>query len=439
MSFKKKILGYSVGPLGSVFFSLISLPLIAWSYSVSDVARFAIFQVVVVLYTLLFSFGLDQAYIREYYEANDKNKLLGQILKGVLIPSLFFIFIFSVFFRKQISFILYDFYSINLFLLTIFSAFFSLLIKILSSIQRVKEQALLFSLSQLMPKLFFLIFIGLFIHFSKVSFSNILWSQFLSITLVLLYFLIINRRDIVASFKCRLDSSLRKYYLFGFPLILTGAVIWGLKLADRFYLKIFSNLGELGIYSVAISISSGVVVFSGIFNTIWSPLVYKWVNSSHVKDPEIVLKVKSYSNKFSIIIFFIILILIPLSKLSVFVLPLKYSQIYLIIPLCALAPLFYTLSEITGIGINLMKKTNYTLWSCLVAIFFHIVISVALIPQYGAIGAAIAGATAFYMFLLVRSFFSKILWNKSVDGKVYVINFVTLVVAVAVGLQNVMF
>ena len=36
---KKIILGYALGPIGSGFLGLISLPIITWFYSVEDVGR----------------------------------------------------------------------------------------------------------------------------------------------------------------------------------------------------------------------------------------------------------------------------------------------------------------------------------------------------------------------------------------------------------------
>lgn len=429
MSTKKKILGYSIGPLGSALLSLVSIPIIAWFYSIEDVARFSIFQTIVVLYTLVFSFGLDQAYIREYYDSKDKIKLLSQIIKGVIFPSLLFIIICTLFFKVAVSNFLYDKYTFIIFILTLAASFFSLLIRILSSIQRVKDQAFTYSLSQVLPKLFFLVILMLLTYTSNNIFENILWSQFIAVTLVLLYFIKINSKDLFLAMRQSVDRNIKEYYIFGFPLILTGIVIWGLKLADRFYLKMFSNLEQLGLYSMAISIASGVVIFSSVFNTIWAPLVYNWASSSDIKDLKIARKVEDLAFKAACILILITILMIPLARIAVIFLPEQYHNIYLIIPLCALAPLLYTLSEITGIGINLMKKTNYTLWSCLIAIVFHIALSIYIIPLYGAIGAAVSSGIAFYIFFLARSFFSNSIWLNIKLKKVYFLSSASLVIS----------
>lgn len=430
MSIKKKVIKYSVGPLGAALISLVTIPILAWYYDVVDVARFSIFQAIIMLYTLVLCFGLDQAYIREYYDSKNKDILLKNILTGILIPSLVFIIFLYVFFKKEITIFLYDQYMSSFFWLTILSAFFSLQIKIISSIQRVKEQALLFSLSQFLPKIIFLIVILFTTFIYGSDFENILWAQFLSLFLVFICFFWINKKDIFICLKQNLDlDAVKKYYKFGFPLILTGGVIWGMKLADRFYLKIFSNLSELGLYSMAISIASGVAIFSSVFNTLWAPLVYKWVNNTELKDNKIINQVENIAYKASIAVLIITLLILLVSRGVVWFLPVNYSHIYVIIPACALAPLLYTLSEITGIGINLMKKTKYTLYSCIVAIIFHILFSVFLIPRLGAEGAALAGLMAFYIFFIMRTFFSNRIWVKLHYNKVFFFSLLSFLLA----------
>lgn len=410
---KKKIFQYSLGPLGSALISLITLPLIAWFYTVSDVAKFAIYQAVLLLYTLIFSFGLDQAFIREYYDSKNKNKLLKNICLGVFLPSVLFIFLSIILFKEDFSYLLFEEYSFSLIVLTLLSCILSLGIRILSSIQRVNNQAILFSLSQIIPKFIFLVLIVIFTFFLPKSFKNIVWAQFLGLLFVFIYFLVINRVYLIDAFNENFDKNLLKsYYLYGFPLIFTGIFMWGLKISDRFYLKFLSNLEQLGLYSMAVSIAGAVGIFSSIFNTIWAPLVYRWVKGGELYSIEIKNKVENIALKASLLILMISILSILCSRLVPFFLPNAYAKIYLILPLCILSLLLYTLSEITGIGINLMKKTKYNLFSCFFAIIVHVIISILLIPNLGAIGATVAGAFSFYIFFVLKSFFSRIIWVK---------------------------
>lgn len=413
MKINAKIIHYSIGPLGSALISLITLPLIAWFYTVSDVAKFAIYQAVLLLYTLIFSFGLDQAFIREYYDSKNKNKLLKNICLGVFLPSVLFIFLSIILFKEDFSYLLFEEYSFSLIFFTLLSCILSLGIRILSSIQRVNNQAILFSLSQIIPKFIFLVLIVIFTFFLPKSFENIVWAQFLGLLCVFIYFLSINKVYLINAFNDNFDRNLLKsYYSYGFPLVFTGIFIWGLKISDRFYLKFLSNLEELGLYSMAISIAGAVGIFSSIFNTIWAPLVYRWVEGGELYSSEIKAKVENIALKAALAILIISILSILCSRLVPFFLPNAYAKIYLILPLCILSLLLYTLSEITGIGINLMKKTKYNLFSCFFAIIVHVIISILLIPNLGAAGAAIASGISFYIFFIIRNFFSGKIWMR---------------------------
>lgn len=413
MKIKAKILQYSLGPIGSALISLIILPIVAWLYNIEDVAKYSIFQAILLLYTLVFSFGLDQAFIRNYFDINNKNKLLYNIGIGVVLPSLFFLLVVLFFFASDFSYWVYGEGSVSLTFLTLISCLFSLIIRLLSSIQRMKDEAILFSLSQIIPKFIFLFLIILFTFFLPKNFINIVLAQFISLLMVTIYLIIINRKYIFEALKENKDiNMLKSYFVYGFPLIFAGILIWGLKISDRFYLKFLSNLEQLGLYSMAVSIAGAAGIFVSVFNVMWAPLVYRWVNQSDLYAIEVKRKVEDIALKASFFILIISSISIFGSHLVPYFLPDEYKEIRYILPLCVLSVLLFTFSEVTSIGINLTKKTKYTLYSCFFTIVVHIILSFLFIPYWGAEGAAVAGLLSTYVFILVRSFFSDMVWVK---------------------------
>ena len=78
----RKILAFSIGPMGAALIGLVTLPIVAWLFSPEDIGRLTMFQVTVSFTLLLFSLGLDQAYVREFHEVKDKPSLL----KAVFVP-----------------------------------------------------------------------------------------------------------------------------------------------------------------------------------------------------------------------------------------------------------------------------------------------------------------------------------------------------------------
>lgn len=80
----KQIAAFAIGPIGGAFLSLISLPVITWFFSQDDVGRMAMLQVTLGFSILFFSLGLDQSYVREFHEAENKPALL----KRAMLPGL---------------------------------------------------------------------------------------------------------------------------------------------------------------------------------------------------------------------------------------------------------------------------------------------------------------------------------------------------------------
>ena len=71
----KKILGYAAGSLGSAVLGIMTLPLLSWYFPAADIGRIILMQTAAGLGILVLGMGLDQAYIREYYAAADKDTL----------------------------------------------------------------------------------------------------------------------------------------------------------------------------------------------------------------------------------------------------------------------------------------------------------------------------------------------------------------------------
>ena len=195
---------------------------------------------------------------------------------------------------------------------------------------------------------------------------------------------------------------------FGAPLIAAGFAAWGLNVMDRLFLRQYSSYSELGIYSVTMSVAAVVTIFSGIFNTIWSPMVYKWIATGQYDDQKMKLVLK-YLVMF--IYFFTILVGLFAWVVTYF-LPENYNTIQYLLPMCLLAPMFYTLSEVTGIGIAISKKTKFSMLCAVVAMLCSAVLNYFLVPSFGAAGAALSTAVAFYVFFILRTGISAVIWKK---------------------------
>src|SRR5690606_33614492 len=182
---KNKILGYAIGPIGAAALGFITLPLLTWFYSVEDIGRISMLQVVASFSILLFCLGLDQAYVREYHESDNKPKLFKlSVLPGFILIIVAYLAVFLIN-PEFISKWLYGISSTYLTIVSIVCFILAFMSRFLSLILRMEERALAYSMSQLLPKVIFLMFIlsTVWLGFTKDAY-NLITAHTLSISAV---------------------------------------------------------------------------------------------------------------------------------------------------------------------------------------------------------------------------------------------------------------
>lgn len=150
--------------------------------------------------------------------------------------------------------------------------------RFLSLILRMQEKGMAYSMSQLLPKLIFLLVIGAYTVYAFSSdLLHLVIAHTVSITTVTLVYAWNTRTDWFTAISQQIDIlKLKAMLKFGTPLILGGAAFWGLTTMDKLFLRNMSSFEELGIYSVASSFATAAIIFQNIFSTVWAPTVYKW-------------------------------------------------------------------------------------------------------------------------------------------------------------------
>lgn len=203
--------------------------------------------------------------------------------------------------------------------------------------------------------------------------------------------------------------------LFGYPLALASFAFWGLTSIDRILLRYLSSYEELAIYSVSVSFSASAGILQSIFTAVWIPIAYKWVKEgvNHNKINEI--------TQYVLFVIVIVFSLMGLFSWCIpYLLPSEYSNIQWIIIASIGYPLFYTLSETTAIGINISRKSIFSMLATVISFIINIILNYLLIPQYGASGAAISSCISFLFLFLIRTEFSILSWKPIPRMKLYI-------------------
>jgi len=424
---KVNIASFAVGPIVGAALGFVTLPVITWFYSPEDIGRIAMLQVVASMCIMIFSLGLDQAYVREFHEFDNKPALL----KAVLLPGLVLLLV-----SVTASFMLQNILSralfgVDSFLISILVAIClvaSFVSRFLSLILRMQERGFAFSMSQVLPKILFLAIICIYALFSfGFDLLHLVIAHTASIVMVTVVYVYNTRSNWVYAVGQDIDwHHLKKMLVFGTPLIFGGLASWGLMTMDKLFLRNYSTFDQLGVYSVASSFAAAGILLQSIFSTIWAPTVYKWsaegINTDkidHVTEQVLALVVIlfSLSGLFSW--------LVP------YFLPAKYSSVQYILVSCMAYPMFYTLSETTGIGLGITRRSMLAMTASIIAGLINLFGCYLLVPRYGAAGAGISTAIAFWVFLFCRTEFAIRSWRPLPRLKLYISTLTCLVLSVA--------
>ena len=417
----KKILSFAVGPLLNALISLAILPLLTWVYTPEVIGRLAMLNVAASLVILVFSLGLDQAFVREYHESKNRESLFKLVfLPGGLLLlftlAILLIFDTSVLSRFVIGLKGNDLsYYIAIYIFCIFS------IRFFALILRMTERGIAFSISQALPKFLILLGIACIVIYDKKGTGIELLFQLYSASIVITLSLLIwvTRKHGVYSFKNSIEwNKLRELLNFGLPLVFGGAAFWGLTAMDKVFLRNLSSFEELGLYSVAVSFAGAAIIVQSVFSTIWAPTVYKWASENENLD-----KIEKITDLMLGIVVFIFCMAGLFSWLVMYILPEEYKQVPYLLVTCMVYPLLYTLSECTAVGIGIMKRTRLAMFAVLIALLVNLLGNYYLVPILGASGAATSTAISFFILLVLRTELSILVWRPIKRMKIYIFSF----------------
>lgn len=411
------MVGFAVGPIFSGVLGVITLPVMAWTFSAEDIGRLSMLQLLTTLGVIVFCLGMDQAYARDFHEVGEESR--PGLLVAAALPALAVFWLVAggvmLFAPELPAKLAFGIPSVVWSAGLLVSALLALISRLLSVSLRMREQGLAFSLSQSLPKLLFLlVMVGAWI-LHVASFDLLLLAYVSTLALVLFAYCYYTRSEWISGISSPIDwSAMRRMFRFGAPLVLGGLASWAVMTLDKVLLRNSSTLEELGIYSVAASLASSVGVATVLFTTIWVPTVYKW----HAQGDEWP-RVQAASRHATAACSLALTIAGALSPAVALLLPNRYALVPLLIPACMTLPLFYALSEATAVGLGLGRKSIYSMVASLSAACSGFAAGALLVPGLGARGAAVAAVVAATVFVLVRTEVASRTWRPIPRAEIY--------------------
>jgi O-antigen/teichoic acid export membrane protein len=217
--------------------------------------------------------------------------------------------------------------------------------------------------------------------------------------------------------------SLRPLLRFGLPLVPASIMMWVLNGMDKIALRHWGTFQDLGIYSAGFKIVGVLSIVNMAFSTFWAPVSYRWFEAG--------VSVHRFDKvaKYLALSLTVLAISLTLSRdYIVLLLGPNYQAASDLVPFLMFVPIMYLLSEVTGIGIGFARRSEFHLLASGAAAFSNLIGNWILVPLYGAMGASIATAISYIIFMVLKSVVGSLLWRKNFGQP-----FVYLMVLIMIG------
>jgi O-antigen/teichoic acid export membrane protein len=266
----------------------------------------------------------------------------------------------------------------------------------LTSLFRVEERPVLFTAATLANLLVTVAAtVVLVVHFHERALGVVVgnWIGTLSVYFVLLGY---RRFQLGLQFDRKLFREMNR---FGMPLVPSQIALWALAFSDRFFIAKFKGQTEVGHYSVGVRIASAALLLLAAFRLAWPAFAYSIEDEDEAKH--------TYSFVLTYLLFVFSWLALMLGLLAPWLVRLltgraEFHEGARVVPFTAFALTALGGYIVVSIGIGRARKTQFNWVVTGVAALIDVGLNFALVPSFGMIGAAIAGAAAYSsMFVLM--------------------------------------
>lgn len=386
---------YGVGQVLSRIASVILLPIYTRYLTPADYGVIAILDLAAGVLGILVGVGLANAVQRFHFrteEGSERNQLWWTGLATVAALALLMTVPVLVF-RQPLSQLLLgpEIASAALFLVLATGNFFTRVLEELLTVHlRVdKRSTLLVATNLARLALNIALNLLLLIRFD-MGVAGVLWGNLLTgiVTVVWLLMLFVRKQD-RPSFDWNWLKPLAE---FGGPMVVTALLGLGMHRGDRFLLRIFLDLDQVGLYSVAYSIGQAVNTLILLpFTQIWRVVIFELEGQENAK--------LVYVTVFRYFFDFLALSLFAVSVFAAPILRVLVAEQFFpaasLIPIVCLAYLFFSLNVHFNTPALLANKTTRLILPSAVALLVNVAFNLFLIPRMGAAGAAWASVLTF--------------------------------------------
>lgn len=393
----RKLLGYSAVSWIGALIGLLVIPVSTRLFSEADLGKINLFiSAATIAYTVVL-LGFDQGLIRFFYECDSKSERgrLFAFCTGASVIACCVVAVFAGVAWEPLTEYLVG--EPSGFIAPCFVVVVTalVLVRFASSYWRAAENMSLYSAFSLgsiaIQKLSY--FFGALVGATYVS--GIASTTVFSVFCIVLFIVVccpLLRMAIGRDGKLPYSDILR----YSLPLMPTTLLSTANGYLPAFFLRSAGDFGEVGVYTMAVTLASCVSVFSSGINAFWPPYVFKNYRTSQ-------RNIQLFHRAVVFAITVVVLVMMALKDQLLLVLGPGYSAASRYLPMLLIVPFAYTVGETAGIGIHLAKKGHLLLMAYALGISANLVVGMFLVPRLGALGAAMSAAICSIVVVAVKA------------------------------------
>lgn len=346
---------------------------------------------------------MDSATGRYYVDAeeDDDRKLTASTALYYLIGLSFFSVLLLICFSKEITAVVFGDSANSLFLTVALAAIpFSVLFASCQNLLKFRFQPVAFAATSISSLLIQISLIIYLVVYMRLGIIGIYIARLLTMVLSSGIGLWLTRDSYSRTFSFR---RLKELLYFGMPLVPLSLAHYIMTYSDRYFLRYFFGLNEVGLYGIGYKLASVISLLLFGFQKAWGPYVLSTYKGKEAR--RVFSKIYDYAS-IAICVAFLLLSLFAKEILLIFTTA-DYVEAYKVVPFVVASIATYTFGGYFAFGIGIAKKNIHRAWGGAVAALINLGLNYMLIPPLGMIGAAIATVISFLVLGVVMMHISQ--------------------------------
>lgn len=194
---------------------------------------------------------------------------------------------------------------------------------------------------------------------------------------------------------------------FGAPLLLSDMAFYLMNTTDRWFVRHYYGEGELGIYALGAKLAMLMALVIETFRKAWWPIAMDALHSTD--GPE---TFRMIAQLFAGVASSTVVVLTLISPWLVdwFAAP-EYRSAWPIVGILAWQSAFYGFYLVASAGIWKSEKTYFSAILMVGSACLNLALNYALVPEFGTVGAALATAITYFLWVATATAISETLWK----------------------------